>query len=175
MPVNAASDPRTPADRGRAPGLSRKRGVGLIQRHQRVEIAGVDSVNDSFEHLLRRLPAGSCSIPRQVRLCGHGCLLLRLFGVDVRKCHDSEQCYRGDKGGTRDSGFGSRGSGSGFGTRDEPAAPKLAELYGAKAGDQGLGWRPNSRSSMSEGGRAHHSFSRNFLISRTRNFWNSHR
>jgi len=34
--------------------LTRKTGVGLVQGHQRIDIARVDAVNDRLEHLLGR-------------------------------------------------------------------------------------------------------------------------
>jgi hypothetical protein len=34
--------------------LRRKRGLWLIQSHERIEIARVDSINDRFQDLLRR-------------------------------------------------------------------------------------------------------------------------
>jgi hypothetical protein len=55
MPMNAASDDRMPGSSVRkAPRLSRERGLGAHTRHEGIEVARVDSVNDRFEDLFRR-------------------------------------------------------------------------------------------------------------------------
>ena len=134
-----------------------------------------------------------------VDACGHGVLLvfdrkcremaprytgdedgigIRDQGSAIRDSPDAPKLAEvdGAKAGTRDSGRACRAEGrgarrsggGGSGIRDSPATPKLAEVDGAKAGETGNWILETGNWKLA---RARHSFSRNFRISRMRNFW----